>query len=54
MSSAFSDQRQRLSAPDAEGLRACGVVNPDAPELPEYIRSLAATDQGAGTLELRI
>lgn len=35
-------------------LRACGVVNPDAPGLPEYIRNLVATDQGAGRLELKI
>lgn len=34
-------------------LRACGVVNPDAPELLEYIRSLVNPEQGAGTLELK-
>jgi transcriptional regulator with XRE-family HTH domain len=34
-------------------LRACGLVNPDAPELAEYIRSLAAADQGPNILELK-
>lgn len=35
-------------------VRACKVISPDAPELPEYVRSLVASDQGPGMLQLRI
>lgn len=34
-------------------LRACGLVNRDAPELAEYVRGLGACDPGAGVLALK-
>lgn len=35
-------------------MRACEVINPDVAELPEYVRSLVASDQGPSMLELKI
>ena len=34
-------------------LRSCGLVSPDAPDLAEYIRSLASGDHGPSVLELK-